>query len=757
MNNKMRYRKCSSGIVGLIFILVGAMVLPTASFAALDNKGKDFIVSFLFNSLGRAVSEQVQLHLTGDVATTVTVEYPVNSPTFTTTVNVVPGSVSIVTLPLSASFGWSIDNIGNNSIRAFADQEFVVYMINRRIASTDAALALPIDTMNNEYLVLDYNPRFVGAQFNVTAAFDNTTVTITPSTSMVGRAAGVPFSVIINRGEAYFGRGLTTALSNTLTGTIISSDKPVGVTNGNGCTQVPTGVAACDHIFEVAQSVQSWGTRVMVVNLPNRPNGTIYRILASEDDTTITQDGTGIGVLNRGEFIETAQIAGSHIFEANKPIFVGQYMTGQNATNATLGDPAMGNMVPSQQYLSDYTFSTVGDNQFAQNFLTVIAENADVGSLLLDGILIPAAEFTPINSTGFSSAVVILSQGSHTTSSSLPHGITVEGYNSYDSYIYPGGALFQFINPVGDANPPVCSLVAGLDPGTLDGTAQDNRPTEDTNGNGVLDPGEDLNGNGKIDVDTGIFFVDLEPGSTNLTITVETFVPGDGTVGFNVAPIDVNLPAIGTVVATDGAGNTCEEQVNLGTFDPFRGIIRTPTRDFSLLLLRPSPDTFGVRCVETIPPGSTPDFSGVPFDPFLSGEIEQDILLSEGSGEKEVCCQFIDNSDNESPAACATIILDDQPVPDAPSDLTGRAKPGKTDLVWTTVVGADRYDVFRSSTSGGPYDPIGSSDTGIFIDTNATAGETFHYVVQSVNGGGNSANSNEFSVTVPTESARRRR
>lgn len=753
MFKSMRHKIRGSSIISLVFIMLLAMTVSTASFAVLDNKGTDFILAFNPNF---DAANTVELHLTGDMATNVTVEYPVNSPTFTTTVGINPGNVTIVTLPNSAAQGWTANSVKNNVVRAFADQEFVVYMINRRRATTDAALALPIDTMNTEYLVLDYNPAAIGSQFNVFAAFDNTTVTITPSTNIVGHLAGVPFTVTLNRGEGYYARGSTTFVENTLTGSVVSSDKPVGLTNGNGCTQVPRGTAACDHIFEVAQPVQSWGLRAMVANLPNRPGGTIYRILASEDNTTITQDGTVIGVRNRGEFIETAQISGNHVFEGDKPIFVGQYMTGQNSSGARLGDPAMGNMIPSEQYLSEYTFSTVGDNQFAQNFLTVIAENMDVGLLLLDGTAIPASEFSSIGTTGFSSAVVTLSQGAHNTSSSRPHGITVEGYNSFDSYIYPGGALFQFINSVGDANPPLCSVFTSEIPGALEGTAQDNRPTEDINGNGNLDPGEDLNGNNQTDEDTGIFFVELVPGSTNLTLTVATFVPGSSPVNFTLRPNDPNLPAVGSVVATDGAGNTCEAEINLGTFDPFRGIIRTPVRDFRLLLLRPSPDTFAARCVESVPPGSMPDFNGVPFIPFPDDSVELDILLSEGSGEKEVCCQYIDNSDNISPAACSTITLDDQPAPDAPGDLSGRAKPGKSNLVWTVVATANSYDVFRSSTSDGPYDHIGSTEIGVFVDANATAGETFHYVVQSVNTAGNSENSNEFSVTVPTESARRR-
>ncbi len=547
-------------LIGLLTLFIGT------AHAALDNKGTDFILSFL----PQLSAPNIELHLTSDVATSVTVEYPVNAPTFSTTVAVAPGTVTIVTLPATASSAWGINSIANNAVHAFASDEFVAYLINRAPATSDAALGLPVDTFNTEYIVATYNARFGGGEFIVYAGFDNTTVTITPNNALTGRPAGVPFDVVLNRGEGYHGRSSSSSgLAGSLTGTLISADRPVGVVNGNYCTQVPNGTTACDHIFEVAQPVQSWGNSALVSNLPNRPSGSIYRIIASEDGTDVTQDAVSIGTINRGDFIETAALAGNHVFAGSKPIYVVQFMTGQSSPGATLGDPAMGNMIPAEQYLPDYTFSTVGGAQFAQNFLTLIANNADLSTILLDGALVGAGSFTPIAGTSFSAATLPLTDGTHLTSSGGAHGITVEGYNGFDSYIYPGGALFEFINPVGDANAPICSssLLAGPPP-SLQGSAEDSRPTEDTNGNGVLDPGEDLNGNGQIDEDTGVFFVALEPGATNLSLTVTPFTPGDGLISFNASLLDNNLPGSGVVKATDGAGNFCTVDVDLGGVQP---------------------------------------------------------------------------------------------------------------------------------------------------------------------------------------------
>jgi hypothetical protein len=551
--------RLTTGVLALLMLVLAPGISDAQT---LDNKGKDFLMTFLPN----LSTPTIELHLTASAPTTVTVEYPVNAPTFSTSVAVNPGAITIVAIPGNSSSGWSPGSVQNQAVHAYADTEFVCYMINRSTATSDAALALPVDVMNTEYIALTYNSNIVTqdrSQFAVVAGYNNTKVTITPTKELGGGyAAGVSFDITLNRGEAFLAQGITYGAAGDLSGTIISSDKPIGMTNGNVCTNVPPDVTYCDHIFEVAQPVQTWGSEIYAANLPNRPGGTVYRIIASQDNTNISIDGASIGIKNKGEYYETALIAGSHVFSADKPIYVAQYMSGDSNPGADQGDPAMGNMIPSEQYLNSYTFSTVGENQFARNFVTIIAANSDLGTLQLDGVSIPAGDYSPIAGTTFSTVTKEILSGTHNTASLNGHGISVVGINDYDSYLYPGGAKFEFINPVGDANPPVCSVQFEGD--TYFGTAADARPSEDENNNDVLDPGEDLNNNDQIDEDTGIFFVVLGAGSINLNLQVDPFVPGEPSVSYSVNRIDPNLPASGSVVVTDGAGNTCSSEIEYG-------------------------------------------------------------------------------------------------------------------------------------------------------------------------------------------------
>jgi len=424
----------------------------------LDNRGNDFIIAFLPNDL-IGDSPTVELHLTAEASTEVTIHYPVNSPTFEESVDVNPGEITVVELPASAAQGWPKEEVANNAVRLFAEKDFIAYMANRKQFSSDASVALPVESLGTQYIVMTYDPLiflgfFTPSHFVVTAVEDDTTVTITPSVDTEeGHLAGEPFEVSLNRGEGYMVRQAESEWNGGLTGSQVSADGPIGVTNGNDCTFVPPETPWCDTIFEVAQPVHTWGNEIPVVNLPNRPSGSVYRILASEDNTTLKKNGTEIGVLNKGQFYETDSLPGAHLFSANKPIFVVQFMTGSVSPGAILGDPSMGNMVPAEQYLEGYTFSTVGGDQFDQHWLTIIAQNDDVGAVELNGAPIDAGEFSSISNTTLSYARLMLEQGTHTTSSTLPHGITVQGYASEDSYLYPGGVQLAIINPSADMVP----------------------------------------------------------------------------------------------------------------------------------------------------------------------------------------------------------------------------------------------------------------------------------------------------------------
>jgi hypothetical protein len=86
--------------------------------------------------------------------------------------------------------------------------------------------------------------------------------------------------------------------------------------------------------------------------------------------------------------------------------------------------------------------------------------------------------------------------------------------------------------------------------------------------------------------------------------------------------------------------------------------------------------------------------------------------------------------------------------PAAPTGLSATAvSQSQINLSWNAASGASGYNVYRSTTSGGPYTSIGSSTTTAFSDTTASCNTTYFYVVRAVSGSCESGNSNQASAT----------
>jgi cellulose 1,4-beta-cellobiosidase len=83
-------------------------------------------------------------------------------------------------------------------------------------------------------------------------------------------------------------------------------------------------------------------------------------------------------------------------------------------------------------------------------------------------------------------------------------------------------------------------------------------------------------------------------------------------------------------------------------------------------------------------------------------------------------------------------------IPAAPGDIYAYAADGAVDLFWHGVYFAETYNVKRSTVSGGPYMTIATGVTSdAYTDASAANGTTYYYVVSSVNGSYESADSPE--------------
>ena len=89
-------------------------------------------------------------------------------------------------------------------------------------------------------------------------------------------------------------------------------------------------------------------------------------------------------------------------------------------------------------------------------------------------------------------------------------------------------------------------------------------------------------------------------------------------------------------------------------------------------------------------------------------------------------------------------------TPAAPAGVLAIGTTDGVTVRWLPSYGATAYDLLRSTTSGSGYTVIAAdltTDETSYVDTTASAGTTYYYVVQAKNSAGTSGNSSEFGAT----------
>jgi RHS repeat-associated protein len=392
-----------------------------------SSKGNEFWLMFNENLAGNP-----SLFITSETNASGTVSVP--GVQFSQAFSVVAGQIISVTLPTTI-FAVGSERIQNVGVHIVADHEITVYGVNFEQFATDAFLALPVSALGKEYINASYKNVGIiqGTQFGVVAAYDSTTVTITPSQTTVGRAVGVPYSFVLHQGRAYQLRNPD--VPGDLTGTIISADKPIAVFGSHECADI-NGLA-CNHLVEQLPSADTWGTHFVTVPLATRKKGDTFRIISQTEGTNVSINGRATATINRGQFYETLISQPSYIV-SDQPILVVQYSNGSTFDNTT-ADPFMIVIPPLEQFRANYTVSTIQPTWFLINYINIVIPTSAKQLLTLDGSLVAGSAFTDVAGSGFSTAQLSVSTGAHSLSSSVPFGVFSYGFHDFDGYGYTGG------------------------------------------------------------------------------------------------------------------------------------------------------------------------------------------------------------------------------------------------------------------------------------------------------------------------------
>ncbi|HJY22001.1 MAG TPA: IgGFc-binding protein, partial [Hanamia sp.] len=203
-----------------------------------SNKGKDFWIGYgnHVRMFDNKAAEQMQVYITSDVSTNGYVEIP--GIGFKVNFSVIANQISTIDIPRTAAL--TDEGLYNTGIHIVSDLPVVVYSFIYVSAISGATVCLPTNVLGREYYSVNYtqisNDPDSYSYFSVVATEDNTVVEITPAgNTKGGRAANVPFTVSLNRGQVYqvLGAEFTSKTGVDLTGSIIRS-----INTGSGCKRI---------------------------------------------------------------------------------------------------------------------------------------------------------------------------------------------------------------------------------------------------------------------------------------------------------------------------------------------------------------------------------------------------------------------------------------------------------------------------------------------------------------------------------------
>ncbi len=343
-----------------------------------------------------------------------------------------------------------------------------------------ATLLMPVASWAKEQMLIDgWETSAAGVPTTqIVATEDGTEITVLPTNSVQdgantrGGPAQLPLTFSLDKGQH-----LQLAQRERLSGSFVSSNKPISTFGGHSCAFIPDQRNyACDMLWQQIPSLEQWGHEYVGVGYRPRsksPHERMpYRIVAAKDGTRLDYDPfipPGAPTeMNAGDDV-TFPVGVDEAFvvrsqDANHPIYMAAYMSaglgGYYGTPSMggSGDPDFVNVVPAGQWQSSYSF--FADTTYQETALVVIRskhrDKFEEVSLECAGIL---EGWSPIGTRGVYEYVRVDLQrdggpgqsfgdkvcqtGLHRMKSDGPFTATIWGWAGFASYAYPGGMALR--------------------------------------------------------------------------------------------------------------------------------------------------------------------------------------------------------------------------------------------------------------------------------------------------------------------------
>ena len=205
------------------------------------------------------------------------------------------------------------------------------------------------------------------------------------------------------------GETLSISCRQDLTGSRVTSDKPLTLISGHECGVVPIDTENCDKLVEQVPPTVTWGNTFITAPIAGRNAHDVFKIVAAQDMIKVTFSCTSDEIqsfnLNRGKFRDVLISSGNYCFvNSTGPILLVQFSLSSDFDKVFEGDPFMVIIPPIEQYCSSYNISLIQNMVKAPEsyYVNVLLPNGvDSNGIRMNGqILDPNISFTTISCNG---------------------------------------------------------------------------------------------------------------------------------------------------------------------------------------------------------------------------------------------------------------------------------------------------------------------------------------------------------------------
>ncbi|XP_074646016.1 uncharacterized protein LOC141902268 [Tubulanus polymorphus] len=454
--------------------------------------GQEFLVLFLPNKDAIVESSKLTLFVTVHRRCTAPVLVNITTPSYT--------GFSAITETVSNNEGKCVNLPGN--LRINSDEEFVkkvirvrsnctirLWGLNQQIQSTDGFVLLPISEMSIErneqqivwYKAVCWHDFKQYCQIAIAVRYNNTKLRIEFPKQITTTNVTNYRNSILSEFEALY---IKTVRPFDLTGTVISSDKPISVFSGNDVTRVhdpSTRVRGHDHLCVQLTPVNTWGMSVYSDPTPEL-NPNYYKLIPARLGTTVlyrayqttgSMSNCTIRYLNNSsakdfsrENLNQLKIivnsgwillrvkAGCYlVITAEGPVSLTRFIHSHSRLVPN-SDPSMVTLPPVQQFDNSYSFlvpeNASRSGEKYTNWVHIAysqpPDKSDKIQFHVDDILINQDRIVELESMRF--IKVKISSGFHSIGNNASHPFSVVVYGSfrYESYLFSLGQKLNIIN-----------------------------------------------------------------------------------------------------------------------------------------------------------------------------------------------------------------------------------------------------------------------------------------------------------------------